>query len=394
MGLAYFSLGDDAEADAQAYLADYYAWLGEEIAGYIVSGAAKDAETVQQLPRRLRRGRLRRADLLPLLERSRRRSTCSPTRRASERPRGRAMADDLPVLLFATPAELEAWLEEQPRRLRGALAEDRQEGVERAERHLRRGARAGALLRLDRQPEARPRRAALPAALHAAAPARALVADQPREGRSADRRRRDAAGRPGRGRGGESRRPLGGGLRGLSAPPRSRTTCSASSTPTGRARVLRRASTAPTATRSSTASTRRKAARRGSGGCASSSRCSSAARRSTTRRAPETSPRPPQAVDGAVARPAYTRQVDRALLERTLADGRRARLPRRPGLGVGRARRPLLRGDDQPAGGAARAARRRGAALDPRAARPRRSPTTAPSRRSSTPPTGGRSRRC
>jgi len=46
-GLAYFSLGDDAEANAAAYLSDYYAWLGEEIAGYIVGIAAKDAETVQ-----------------------------------------------------------------------------------------------------------------------------------------------------------------------------------------------------------------------------------------------------------------------------------------------------------------------------------------------------------
>ena len=48
MGLAYYSLGDDAEARAEAYLGDYYAFLGEEIAGYIVAGAAKDAETVKQ----------------------------------------------------------------------------------------------------------------------------------------------------------------------------------------------------------------------------------------------------------------------------------------------------------------------------------------------------------
>jgi alkanesulfonate monooxygenase SsuD/methylene tetrahydromethanopterin reductase-like flavin-dependent oxidoreductase (luciferase family) len=47
MGLAYYALGDDAERDAQAYLSDYYAWLGEKVAGYIVSGAAKDAETVK-----------------------------------------------------------------------------------------------------------------------------------------------------------------------------------------------------------------------------------------------------------------------------------------------------------------------------------------------------------
>lgn len=46
-GLAYFSLGEDAEANANAYLTDYYAWLGEEIAGYIAGSAAKDAETVK-----------------------------------------------------------------------------------------------------------------------------------------------------------------------------------------------------------------------------------------------------------------------------------------------------------------------------------------------------------
>ena len=48
MGLAYFSLGEGAEEDARAYLSDYYAFLGEEVAGYIVSGAARDADTVRQ----------------------------------------------------------------------------------------------------------------------------------------------------------------------------------------------------------------------------------------------------------------------------------------------------------------------------------------------------------
>jgi alkanesulfonate monooxygenase SsuD/methylene tetrahydromethanopterin reductase-like flavin-dependent oxidoreductase (luciferase family) len=46
--LAYFSLGDRAEEDAQAYLTDYYAWLGEDIAGFIADSAAKDPETVKQ----------------------------------------------------------------------------------------------------------------------------------------------------------------------------------------------------------------------------------------------------------------------------------------------------------------------------------------------------------
>jgi alkanesulfonate monooxygenase SsuD/methylene tetrahydromethanopterin reductase-like flavin-dependent oxidoreductase (luciferase family) len=48
MALAYFSLGERAEEDARAYLTDYYAWLGEEIAGFLVAGAAKDAGTVKQ----------------------------------------------------------------------------------------------------------------------------------------------------------------------------------------------------------------------------------------------------------------------------------------------------------------------------------------------------------
>jgi alkanesulfonate monooxygenase SsuD/methylene tetrahydromethanopterin reductase-like flavin-dependent oxidoreductase (luciferase family) len=46
--LAYFSLGDRAEEDARAYLTDYYAWLGEEVAGFLVAGAAKDPDTVRQ----------------------------------------------------------------------------------------------------------------------------------------------------------------------------------------------------------------------------------------------------------------------------------------------------------------------------------------------------------
>lgn len=47
--LAYFSLGDRAEEEARAYLTDYYAWLGEQIAEFLVAGAAKDAEAVKQL---------------------------------------------------------------------------------------------------------------------------------------------------------------------------------------------------------------------------------------------------------------------------------------------------------------------------------------------------------
>ncbi|HSR93944.1 MAG TPA: LLM class flavin-dependent oxidoreductase [Solirubrobacterales bacterium] len=48
MALAYFSLGDRAEENVRANLMDYYAWLGEEVAGMIAAAAAKDAEAVEQ----------------------------------------------------------------------------------------------------------------------------------------------------------------------------------------------------------------------------------------------------------------------------------------------------------------------------------------------------------
>ena len=47
MALAYFSLGDDAEANAQSYLTDYYAFLGE-MADQLAAGAATDREAVNQ----------------------------------------------------------------------------------------------------------------------------------------------------------------------------------------------------------------------------------------------------------------------------------------------------------------------------------------------------------
>jgi alkanesulfonate monooxygenase SsuD/methylene tetrahydromethanopterin reductase-like flavin-dependent oxidoreductase (luciferase family) len=46
--LAYYSLGDRAEEEAREYLADYYAWLGEDVADFIVGAAAKDPEAAQQ----------------------------------------------------------------------------------------------------------------------------------------------------------------------------------------------------------------------------------------------------------------------------------------------------------------------------------------------------------
>jgi alkanesulfonate monooxygenase SsuD/methylene tetrahydromethanopterin reductase-like flavin-dependent oxidoreductase (luciferase family) len=48
MALAYFSLGPDAQKNAEHDLADYYAWLGEETAQQIVDSAAMDADTVKQ----------------------------------------------------------------------------------------------------------------------------------------------------------------------------------------------------------------------------------------------------------------------------------------------------------------------------------------------------------
>jgi alkanesulfonate monooxygenase SsuD/methylene tetrahydromethanopterin reductase-like flavin-dependent oxidoreductase (luciferase family) len=48
MALTYFSLGERAAEDARASLADYYAWLGEEIANGIAAGAAQDADTVRR----------------------------------------------------------------------------------------------------------------------------------------------------------------------------------------------------------------------------------------------------------------------------------------------------------------------------------------------------------
>jgi alkanesulfonate monooxygenase SsuD/methylene tetrahydromethanopterin reductase-like flavin-dependent oxidoreductase (luciferase family) len=47
IALAYFSLGDDPEGDANRYLKNYYSFLGEETAGWIAGSAAKDAETVK-----------------------------------------------------------------------------------------------------------------------------------------------------------------------------------------------------------------------------------------------------------------------------------------------------------------------------------------------------------
>ena len=47
-GLVYYSLGPDAERNADAYLKGYYGFLGDELAGMIAGSAAKDADTVKQ----------------------------------------------------------------------------------------------------------------------------------------------------------------------------------------------------------------------------------------------------------------------------------------------------------------------------------------------------------
>jgi alkanesulfonate monooxygenase SsuD/methylene tetrahydromethanopterin reductase-like flavin-dependent oxidoreductase (luciferase family) len=49
LALAYFSLGPDAEKNAQETLAHYYTWLGAEGAAGVAAGAAKDAAAVQAM---------------------------------------------------------------------------------------------------------------------------------------------------------------------------------------------------------------------------------------------------------------------------------------------------------------------------------------------------------
>jgi alkanesulfonate monooxygenase SsuD/methylene tetrahydromethanopterin reductase-like flavin-dependent oxidoreductase (luciferase family) len=47
LGLAYFSLGERAEEDAQENLGDYYAFLGEEGAAFVAGSAAKSPEEIR-----------------------------------------------------------------------------------------------------------------------------------------------------------------------------------------------------------------------------------------------------------------------------------------------------------------------------------------------------------
>jgi alkanesulfonate monooxygenase SsuD/methylene tetrahydromethanopterin reductase-like flavin-dependent oxidoreductase (luciferase family) len=48
MALVYFSLGPDAQKNAEEDLGAYYEWLGDELKQMIVGSAAKDADTVKQ----------------------------------------------------------------------------------------------------------------------------------------------------------------------------------------------------------------------------------------------------------------------------------------------------------------------------------------------------------
>ena len=48
MALVYFSLGPDAQENADRGLGAYYEWLGDELREMIVGSAAKDADTVKQ----------------------------------------------------------------------------------------------------------------------------------------------------------------------------------------------------------------------------------------------------------------------------------------------------------------------------------------------------------
>ncbi len=47
IALGYFSLGPDAERNANEKLRHYYTWLGEEVSQQIANSAAKDADTVK-----------------------------------------------------------------------------------------------------------------------------------------------------------------------------------------------------------------------------------------------------------------------------------------------------------------------------------------------------------
>jgi alkanesulfonate monooxygenase SsuD/methylene tetrahydromethanopterin reductase-like flavin-dependent oxidoreductase (luciferase family) len=67
VALRYFALGEGARGTAHSYIHDYYAYLGD-IADQLVAGHTHRRGRGQAVPRRLRGGGRRRADLLSVLE--------------------------------------------------------------------------------------------------------------------------------------------------------------------------------------------------------------------------------------------------------------------------------------------------------------------------------------
>jgi alkanesulfonate monooxygenase SsuD/methylene tetrahydromethanopterin reductase-like flavin-dependent oxidoreductase (luciferase family) len=47
MALGYFSLGDDAQRNAESYVNAYYAWLGDDAVQGIIGATVKDADSAQ-----------------------------------------------------------------------------------------------------------------------------------------------------------------------------------------------------------------------------------------------------------------------------------------------------------------------------------------------------------
>ena len=76
--LAYFALGDNAEQDAQRYLTDYYAFLGEETAAMIASSAATDPDQVKGYLAAFEQAGCGELIMFPVIRAIPPRSTCSP----------------------------------------------------------------------------------------------------------------------------------------------------------------------------------------------------------------------------------------------------------------------------------------------------------------------------
>ena len=86
MALGYYSLGDDAERNADEYLRDYYAWLGDDVAAGIAGSARQGRRHRARVPLGLRRCGLRRAGPVPVRERPRAGRAAGGRRRALSAP--------------------------------------------------------------------------------------------------------------------------------------------------------------------------------------------------------------------------------------------------------------------------------------------------------------------